>query len=192
MRDAEALDKLPVHVAQMLLGKLSFVLRSGVFGACGRAASQPFFCRAHPLDDPNDVLNQEISRSGHNFTHAMRKASRFYDTLFDNLQPRRHPLGAHPRGKVVVYTDAQFDPSRAGLGVVIFDCDGGGPHNAFVTGGQVPQELMQWFQQRKTQINGLEILAILAAILSYPDMFRESETGTCSSSLTIRLPSKWR
>ena len=99
------------------IGKLSFVLRSGVFGACGRAASQPFFCRAHPLDNPDDVLNKEISRSGHNFTHAMRKASRFYDALFANLQPRRYHLGAHPRGKVVVYTDAQFDPSRAGLGI---------------------------------------------------------------------------
>ena len=68
----------------------------------------------------------------------------------------------------MVYTDAQFRKDRQGLGIFIYDTDS--PSNPiFISGCTVPPELMDWFPSyadRKTQINGLEILAALTVILT--------------------------
>ena len=184
----ESANFMSPHEAQVLLGKLNFTIQSGVFGGCGRAASQPFYARAYP-DSYNHTTVSPISNfqnADSSFTDQMKSSSAFYKVLFQHLPPNRFYLRRSKRGHVVVYSDAQFRKNRQGLGIFIYDTDS--PTNPiFISGSTVPANLMDWFRSygdRKTQINGLEILAALAAILTFPELFENREVLFFLDNLT--------
>ena len=116
----------------------------------------------------------------------MKASSAFYKVLFKHLPPNRFYLRRSKRGHIVVYTDAQFRKDRQGLGIFIYDTDS--PSNPiFISGCTVPPELMDWFRSyadRKTQIDGLEILAALTTILTFPELFENREVLFFLDNLT--------
>jgi hypothetical protein len=96
----------------------------------------------------------------------------FFRTLFRFLPPLRVPLGAAPRALLVVYSDAQYSQDgRKGLGVVVTD-------TASRAAARCP-ELLRWMDRfgtrKKQKINQCELLALLAAVLTFGDLFRDHE-----------------
>jgi hypothetical protein len=171
--NCEISGEMKPHVARTLLGKLNFTIQSGLFGGCGRAASQPFYTRS---GIGTEIIHGNLEKppGGWDFTQSMCESVKFYRTLFDHIPANRYTIGAPRRGKVVVYTDAQSDSRRSGLGIIIHDSDNS--HNpTFISGCRVPHALLTWFMVRKQQINSLEILAVLGAILTYPHIFRNRD-----------------
>jgi hypothetical protein len=77
----------------------------------------------------------------------------------------------------VVYSDAQYSQNgRKGLGVVVTDTASG---ESYVCGGEVPPELLRWMDhfgtRKKQKINQCELLALLAAVMTFGDLFRDRE-----------------
>ena len=86
----------------------------------------------------------------------------------------------------MVYSDTQFRKDRQGLGIFIYDTTSLS-NPIFISGCTVPPELMDWFRSyadRKTQINGLEILATLTVILTFPEFFGNREVLFFLDNLT--------
>ena len=78
--------------------------------------------------------------------------TRFFRTLFKFLPPLRRTLGAPPRGRLLVYSDAQYSQrGRKGLGVVVTDTL---TNTSYMCGGEVPDDTLAWmdsFGTRKKQ-----------------------------------------
>jgi hypothetical protein len=117
----------------------------------------------------------------------MKASSAFYKVLFKHLSPNRFYLRPSKRGHVVVYSDTQFQKDRQGFGIFIYDTTVLS-NPIFISGCTFPPELMDWFRSytdRKTQINGLEILVSLEAILTFPEFFENREVLFFLDNLTV-------
>jgi len=72
---------------------------------------------------------------------------------------------------VVVYTDASYDATQQGLGVIVVDTL---TDTRYICGGQVSPDLLTWITSQrsdlKTKINPCELLAVVAAVMTIPDI----------------------
>ena len=96
------------HQAEVLLGKLGFLLR-GAHGSIGRGVSQPIFSRNH--DSTGQLAWNEA------LTHSFD----FFRKLFTRSPVLTWRLDADETPWLLVYTDACKNTRFGGLGVVIFD-----------------------------------------------------------------------
>jgi hypothetical protein len=96
------------HQAEVLLGKLGFLLR-GAHGSVGRGASQPIFSRKH------DLTGQLA------WNEALAHSFAFFRKLFTRFPVLTWRLDADETPWLLVYTDACKNTRFGGLGVVIFD-----------------------------------------------------------------------
>ena len=150
MRAAQARGRLLPHEAQVLLGRLNWVLSSS-YASVGRAATLPLVDRA--------------TRSGATvWTPALSHMVDFFTQLFQDMPPLRFDFGQAKRKKVIVFTDASFKHSRAGLGVMLFDQES---DEQFVCSKRVPDWVLRSLEDRETQINHLEMLGILCAVETF-------------------------
>jgi len=76
----------------------------------------------------------------------------------------------------VVYTDASYDATRQGLGVIVVDTL---TDKRYICGGQVPLDLLAWIMSHrsdlKTKINQGELLAVVAVVMTFPDILLERD-----------------
>ncbi len=76
----------------------------------------------------------------------------FFRTLFKFLPPLRQTLGAPPRCRLLIYSDAQYSQrGRKGLGGVVTDTL---TNTSYMCGGEVPDDILAWmdtFGTRKKQ-----------------------------------------
>jgi len=94
---------LAPRVAATLLGKLYFLLITGAYFSCGRAATQPLVQRASQLS-----ASRASGKGAFPFTGAMELMLQFFIALFRDLLPLVIHLGKHLRKKVLAYTDTYF------------------------------------------------------------------------------------
>ena len=141
MLDHAAVEGLSPHSAQVIKGKLGWILQSA-WGGVGRAASQPLVSRT---GSKSFLLpgGRPAPPETHVWTPELSSMTAFFRTLFKFPPPLRQPLGAPPRGRLLVYSDAQYSQrGRKGLGVVVTDtltntshmCGGGAGRHPFVDG----------------------------------------------------------
>ena len=102
------------HAAQVLKGKLSFVLQSA-WGRVACAATQPLATRCGSQKN----TNVQPPDDGISWTTALENMRKFLTIVLHKLPPLRWYLGVPIRPTVVVYSDAQYSLlGRKGLGVV--------------------------------------------------------------------------
>ena len=141
MLDHAAVEGLSPHSAQVIKGKLGWILQSA-WGGVGRAASQPLVSRT---GSKSFLLpgGRPAPPETHVWTPELSSMTAFFRTLFKFPPPLRQTLGAPPRGRLLVYSDAQYSQrGRKGLGVVVTDtltntshmCGGGAGRHPFVDG----------------------------------------------------------
>jgi len=166
---------LSSHAAQVLLGKLNFLLHAA-WGKVGRAALQPLRTRAGQFPF---LLKGGLQPppEGTAWTPALATMASFLDLLFDRLPPFRWYLGPRPRSQLVLYCDAQYSLfGRKGVGFVVGVPDS---HNHYMGGDVIPHDLLLWMASfgfdKQTLINQCELLAILVALLSAPDLLRDRD-----------------
>jgi hypothetical protein len=106
--------------------------------------------------------------------------TQFFRTLFKFLPPPRRPLGPPPRGLLLVYSDALYSQrGRKGLGVVVTDTLTT-PATCAAERCWTTSLRMDSFGTRKTQkINQCELLAVIAAVMTFSDIFRDHELLVC-------------
>jgi len=177
------------HQAEVLLGKLGFLLR-GAHGSVGRGASQPIFSRKHDLTGQL-AWNEALA---HSFAFFRKLFTRF-PVLTWRLDADETPwllvytdackntrfgglgvvilltwrLDADETPWLLVYTDACKNTRFGGLGVVIFDRATG---RRYVSSAMCPKDIEESFARGGYIINQLELLAILTALLTFPELFR--------------------
>ena len=144
------------HEADVLLGKLGFLLR-GAHGSVGRGASQPIYQRKH----------DDFGHTGWNT--ALTHSFAFFRKLFTAFPVRTWHLEADESPWLLVYTDACKNSRRGGIGIVIFDT---ATNKRYVSSAICPRDIEACFERGGHIINQLELLAILTALLTYPDLFR--------------------
>jgi hypothetical protein len=147
------------HQAEVLLGKLGFLLR-GAHGSIGRGASQPIFSRKHNLTGQlawNEAL-----------THSFA----FFRKLFTCFPVLTWRLDADETPWLLVYTDVCKNTQFGGLEVVIFDRATG---LRYVSSVICPKDIAESFTRWGYIINQLELLAILTALLTFPELFRNRQ-----------------
>ena len=105
---ADGSGAMTPHQAEVLLGKLGFLLR-GAHGSIGRGASQPIFSRKH--DSTGQLAWNEA------LTHSFA----FFRKLFTRSPVITWRLDADETPWLLVYTDACKNTRFGGLGVVICD-----------------------------------------------------------------------
>jgi hypothetical protein len=103
--------------------------------------------------------------------------TKFFLTLFKFLPPIRQTLGAPPHSLLLVYSDAQYSQRGSkGLGVVVTDTL---TNTSYMCGGEVPDDILAWMDsfgtRKKQKINQCELLAVIAAVMTFGDIFRDSE-----------------
>ena len=175
MLDEASVSGLSQVTASVVKGKLGWILQT-VWGRVGRAAAQPLVSR---VGGKKFLLpgGRQPPPETSAWTPALAAMTEFFRTLFQFLPPLRVPLGAAPRARLVVYSDAQYSQNgRKGLGVVVTDTASG---ESYVCGGEVPPELLRWMDhfgtRKKQKINQCELLALLAAVMTFGDLFRDRE-----------------
>jgi hypothetical protein len=138
MLDHAVVEGLSAHSAQVIKGKLGWILQSA-WGGVGRAAVQPLVSRTgskkfllpggRPAPPETQLWTPELA----SMTEFFR-------------------LGAPPRGLLLVYSDAQYSQrGRKGLGVVVTDTL---TNTSYMCGGEVPDDILAWmdsFGTRKTK-----------------------------------------
>ena len=140
--------------AASLLGSLGFTL-TAAYGGVGRAAVQPLIQREH--------------YDGHSgWTAALDAMCDYFIALLPRLPELRLQLGARAGGHLLVYTDASHSPSFSGLGVVVFDTARG---RRFISECRLPPWVFSLFASSDHVINQAELLAMVAARLTFPDVF---------------------
>jgi len=104
----------------------------------------------------------------------------FLRVVFLHLPPLRLYLGQPAKLKVVVYTDASYDATRQGLVVVVVDTL---TDKRYICGGQVPPDLLTWITSQRgdleTQINQGELFAVVAAVITFPDILLKRDVVFC-------------
>ena len=160
------------HQAEVLLGKLGFLLR-GAHGSIGREASQPIFLRKHDLTGQlawNEALTHSFS---------------FFLKLFTRFPVLTWRLDVDETPWLLVYTDACKNPRFGGLGVVIFDRATG---RRYVSSAICPKDIEESFARGRHIINQLELLAILTGLLTFPQLLGTSELcGSLTAAPPCRL-----
>ena len=118
---------LAPRVAATLLGKLYFLLITGAYFGCGRAATQPLVQRASHLS-----ASRASAKGAFPFTGAMELMLQFFIALFRDLPTLVIHIRKHLRKKVLVYTYASCVKThhsnrvhRKGLDVIVVDCENG-------------------------------------------------------------------
>ena len=137
--------------AASLLGRLNFILSSS-YASIGRAATLPLVERS------NDTTG--IATWSPEFDYMLQ----FFVELFQHLPPLVFDFRKRKRKPVIVYTDAAYDNLRHGLGFAIFDTDS---NTRKILSGQVPPTVMKEWAPKATYINQLELIAVLAAVLTF-------------------------
>jgi hypothetical protein len=164
MLDVAAVEGLSSHTAQVIQGKLRWILQAA-WGSVARAAIQPLMTRANHFD---------VGTGWNSRLHSMTS---FLRTLFRHLPPLRWHLAGPRRLPVHVYTDAQYSNNgRKGMGVLLHDPH---THQTLISGALVPDEILTWIHQQRgdllQQINQCELLAVAAAIMTFPDILAERD-----------------
>jgi len=157
------------HAAQMLKGKLSFVLQSA-WGRVARAATQPLATRSGSHTNKQLLPDDCIS-----WTPALQTMRKFLTVELNKMPPLRWYLGAPTRPTVMVYFDAQYSlVGCKGLGVVVHDKETSLNH---ICGGEVPPDIVEWVIAHRgnlqSQINQCEFLALVAVVLTFSDLLRD-------------------
>ena len=172
MLDAAKTEGLTPHSASVIKGKLGWILQSA-WGGVGRAAIQPLISRIGkaPVRLPGGAIAPPDSTG---WTPQLEHMTRYLRCLFARLPPLRWYVGAQRKSKVVVYVDAQYSVGgRKGVGVVVADTH---DNARYITGGEVPPYLLQWLEDfgnaNNQRINQCELLSVVAAVLSFPELFR--------------------
>ena len=175
MLDHASVEGLSAHSAQVIKGKLGWILQSA-WGGVGRAAAQPLVSRT---GTKNFLLpgGRPAPPETHLWTPELASMTQFFRTLFKFLPPLRRTLGATPRGRLLVYSDAQYSQrGRKGLGVVVTDTL---TNTSYMCGGEVPDDILAWMDsfgsQKKQKINQCELLAVIAAVMTFGDILRDRE-----------------
>jgi hypothetical protein len=175
MLDEGAACGLSPHSAQVIKGKISWILQSA-WGCVGRAAAQPLVSRA---GGRKFLLpgGRAPPPETHEWTPALQDMTEFFRTLFRSLPPLRAFLGIPRRAPVVVYSDAQYSvDGRKGLGVIITDVESGASR---MCGAEIPLDLLQWMDsfgtRKKQRVNQCELLALLGAVLTFGEVMRDRE-----------------
>jgi hypothetical protein len=101
----------------------------------------------------------------------------FFRTLVKLLPPLLRPVGGPPRGRLVVYSDSQYSQSgRKGLGVVVTNTL---TNTSYMCGDEVLEEILVWMDSfgtgKKQKINQCELLVVIDAVMTFNDIFRDSE-----------------
>ena len=154
----------------------------------------PAFFYLSPWTSTNFFLSRSLSR-------ARERALSLSQSLFRNLSlsfsvssralslslslararalslsdPLRWYFGVPMRPTVVVYSDAQNSLLGCkGLGIVVHNKETGINH---ICGGKVPPDIIAWVIAHRgdlqSQINQCELLALVAAVLTIPDLLRD-------------------
>ena len=120
------------------------------------------------------------------WTPALGVKTDFFEVLFQNLPPLRWTLGVPHKRKIVLYTDAQYSvDGRKGLGVILADTDSG---INYICGGEVPPELLKWItslRDAEPHVNHCELLAVLAAVMTFPDLLHDRDVLLFTDNLTV-------
>ena len=175
MLDHAAVEGLSPHSTQVIKGKLGWILQSA-WGGVGRAADQPLVSRTGSKSFLLPV-SRPATPETHLWTRELAYMTKFFRTLFKFLPPLRQTLGATPRGLLLVYSDAQYSQrGRKGLGVVVTDTL---TNTSYMCGGEVPDDILAWMDsfctRKKQKINQCELLAVIAAVMTFGDIFRDSD-----------------
>ena len=160
MLSAKQNNYLSPHEAQVVLGRLTWVLSSS-YASSGRAATLPLVDRAAKRDSLDMPARNQFS-----WNRALDFSFEFFVRFFAVLPPLRFDFNISQRRKVVVYSDASFSTHRAGMGIVLLDCESG---QRWVCGLEIPSWILRSLEDRETQINQLELLTILCAVLTFGD-----------------------
>jgi hypothetical protein len=174
MLDHAAVEGLSAHSAQVIKGKLGWILQSAWDGV-GRAAAQPLVSRT---GSKNFLLpgGRPAPPETHLWTPELASMTQFFRTLFKFQPPLRRTLGAPPRGRLLVYSDSQYSQrGRKGLGVVVTDTL---TNTSYMCGGEVPDDTLAWMDSFGTRTKAkyqCELLAVIAAVLTFGDLFRDRE-----------------
>jgi hypothetical protein len=117
MLDHAAVEGLSAHSAQVIKGKLGWILQSA-WGGVGRASDQPLV--SHTGSKRFLLPGSPAQPETHLWTPELESMTQFFRTLFKFLPPFRQTLGTPPRGRLLVYSDAQYSQrGRKGLGVLV-------------------------------------------------------------------------
>ena len=138
--------------AAKLRGKFSWS-SSAVFGRIGRGGQ-------------GALVDRQYKESDCGITPVLERSLKFLAALTQWVPARTIPLLSLPRRPAIVYTDASWQPelgAAPGLGGVLFMP--GAQTKGFAT--TVPQEVIQAFLPRETQISPLEALAVLQMTLLF-------------------------
>ena len=174
LRSAKIDNYLPPRLAATILGKLYFLLATGSYFGCGRAATQPLVARSSLLSSKNSS-----SKGSYPFTDAMVLMLEFFVALFRDLPPLVIHLGVVARKKVLVYSDASFAKRkdgkirRKGLGIYVVDCENTREYRSSFA---CPVWLLNSMDTNaKTLIGPLELLAVLCAVLTFPEFLEDRQ-----------------
>jgi hypothetical protein len=172
MLDHAVVEGLSPHSAQVIKGKLGWILQSA-WGGVGRAAAQPLVSST----GSKSFLLPGGPPETHGWTPELASMTQFFQTLFKFLPPLRQTLGAPPRCRLLVYSDAQYSQcGRKGLGVVVTDTL---TNASYMCGGEVPDDILAWMDsfgsRKKQKINQCELLTVIAAVMTFGDIFCDSE-----------------
>ena len=165
MLDHAVVEGLSPHSAQVIKGKLGWILQSA-WGGVGRAAAQPL---VSSTGSKSFLLpgGRQAPPETHGWTPELASMTQFFQTLFKFLPPLRQTLGAPPRCRLLVYSDAQYSQcGRKGLGVVVTDTL---TNASYMCGGEVPDDILAWMDsfgsRKKQKINQCELLTVIAAVI---------------------------
>jgi len=161
-------------MAATILGRLYFLLATGSYFGCGRAANQPLVARSSLLSSKNSS-----SKGSYPFTDAMVLMLEFFIALFRHLPPLVIYLGMVTRKKVLVYPDASFANRNdgkirmKGLGIYVVDCEN---NREYRLSFDCPLWLLNSMDTNaKTLIGPFELLAVLCAVLTFPEFLKDRQ-----------------
>jgi hypothetical protein len=171
LRTCKTNRRISQAVAQHLVGKLSFIIHSSLFGSVGRAQTLPFHRRSQGKSE--DGRSTDASEE---WTPRMSASLAFLETILreDQLPSRQIAFGDDE--PVIIYTDA----AGQDLGIGIVAWDPVNPDTTWVASALCPQwirgKLLEYCpaddEGNTFLINPVEMLGSLAALLTFHDLVR--------------------
>jgi hypothetical protein len=147
--------------ASSLAGKTSFTI-SPVFGRFGRAALRPLLRRAHSRER---ALSDEL-----------RAALHFLERTVAELEKVVVPLRCPREAPCSLFTDASYSRRKGGrIGIVLW-CPRA--QRLFYADAVAPAWMREWLEDlelKRTYICQFELLAALAAYLTFPDLLADRQ-----------------
>jgi len=166
--------EVPPRMAATILGKLYLLLATGSYFGCGRAANQPLVACSSLLSSKNSS-----SKGSYPFTDAMTLMHEFFVALLRDLPPLVIHLGMVSSKKVLVYSDASFAKRnngkirRKGLGIYVVDCE---KNREYRSSFDYPVWLLNSMDTNAKTLTGpLELLALLCAVLTFPEFLKDRQ-----------------